>query len=374
MKKKTIKLGCTLALAFGLVAFTGCGNNKSTSAEDMTKKYSSMCNLANYMGVEYEEVKTEITDELIQFNVDTLLSSKASTGVKATGKAEDGDVVNIDFNGSINGEEFAGGKGTNYDLTLGSGRMIPGFEDQIVGHEVGEEFDINVTFPEEYPNNPDLQNVEAVFKIKINSVSTRIMPEYTDAFVAENTTYSTIKDYEESIKENYEKNDKLRNKATLISKIVEESEVTEYPEKEVEKLIAENVKSVEDSAASYGYDLESYIQGVYGMESEDSFREYVAESVKNFLAEKIVVCAIADKEKITVNEDEILVFKKDLMKTYGYDDEAKFDEIMSEEDLIYYALSEKVTDFLLENAKPIATPQDASGDSSEETSEDSSEE
>lgn len=373
MKKKTIKLGCTLAVAFGLIAFSGCGSKNSISADEMAKKYSSMCTLPEYMGIEYEAVKTDITDELIQFNVDTLLSSKASTGVKASGKAEDGDVVNIDFDGSIDGEAFTGGHGAGYDLTLGSGRMIPGFEEQIVGHEVGEEFDINVTFPEEYPNDPSLQNVEAVFRIKINSVSTKIMPEYNDAFVAENTTYSTTKEYEDSIIENYEKNDKLRNKATLVGKIVEGAEILSYPEKEVEELIAENVKSVEDSASSYGYDLESYVQGVYGMDSEESFREYVSESVKEFLTEKIVVCSIAYKENITVSKDELLVFKKQLMETYGYDNEAKFDEAMPEGDLMYYALSEKVTDYLLENAKPVYETEDAAEDTSEDASEDTAE-
>lgn len=361
MKKKTIKLGCTLALALGLVAFSGCGKNKTMSADDMAKKYSSMCNLPEYIGVEYEEVKTEINDELIQFNVDTLLSSKASTGIKATGLAAEGDVANIDFTGYVDGEAFAGGSGTGYDLTLGSGRMIPGFEDQIIGHKVGEEFDINVTFPEEYPNDPSMANVDAVFKIKINSVSTKIMPEYNDAFVAENTTYSTTKEYEDSIRENYEKNDKLRNKSAVVTQVVDGAEILSYPEQEVQQLIDENVKSVEESAASYGYDLASYVQGVYGMESEDSFREFIAESVKDFLKEKIVICAIADKENITVSKEEIADIKKELMATYGYDNEAKFDEVMSADDLTYYALSEKVTDFLLENAKPVvATNTDAS--------------
>ena len=119
--------------------------------------------------------------------------------------------------------------------------------------------------------------------------------------------------------------------------------------------------------------MESYVQGVYGMDSEESFREYVSESVKEFLAEKIVVCSIAYKENITVSKDELLVFKKQLMETYGYDNEAKFDEAMPEGDLMYYALSEKVTDYLLENAKPVYETEDAAEDTSEDTAEDTSE-
>lgn len=367
MKKSLKKLGLVLTIATSLV-FTGCGKKDVKEIEkSMVDKYASLCTLGEYKSLTYVDYETEMIDTHVQKQIDALLEENATTTEVKSGVAENGDVVNIDYLGKVDGVAFEGGTDQGCELILGSGRMIPGFEEQIVGHSVGETFDIYVTFPEEY-GAPNLAGVDAVFTITINSKIKKDYPEYTDALVFEKRGYNTIAEYEAAMleegtaltQEEATKNElDYYKKMEVMTKAVEGANIKDYPQKDMEKLVDDIMARETDTAKSAGYELADYVVGYYGMTIQE-FEEYVANLVEDHIREKIVVCAIAKAENITVTEEEITAYKKEVMADMGITDEKEFDKQYKEEDLVYYKLNDKVAEFLVENASPVqATPTDA---------------
>ncbi len=365
MKKNVKKLGLVFTLVASLALTTGCSKKEEKMVDNMVDKYAKCCTLGEYKGVEYQETKTVITADDVQYQVNGLLDAYATSTEVTSGTAEEGDTVNIDFVGKIDGVEFEGGStgGAGSELTLGSGRMIAGFEEQIIGHEVGETFDINVTFPEDY-GEPSLAGQDAVFTITINCKYEKEYPEYNDAFVAANTEYDTVAAYEDyllkAMTEEAAQTDSDYNKAAVVTAVVDASTVNEYPQEEMQKLIDSSVAQVESEASSYNYDLGDFLKTFYGFETVEDFEKEISNSVREYMTEKIVICAIAKAENITVSAEEVAEYKKTMMDTLAITDEEAFDEHYSEEDVAYYALAEKVVDFLVENATPVqATTEEA---------------
>ena len=368
MNRKMKKFGCGLALTASLVMLGGCGRVKP---EEIIDKYAGMCELGEYKNIEYVETKTEITDSMIDNRVQEFLSGYAVSETLTSGTAEMGDQVNIDYVGYIDDEPFENGSGTGFSLTLGSGTMIDGFEEQIAGHDIGETFDIKTSFPDEYPSNPDLAGMPAVFEITLNSITRTTLPDYTDAFVASNTDAASIADYEQSIREElettYAATDERYNKSAVMQVVLENATITEYPEQEMQEVFDRTIEDVQAEADQYGYDLATYVSARYGY-AEDNFRAYVSSLVEDFMREKIVVCAVAKAEGITVTKDEIKAYKAEMMTNSNITDEDEFDKYYSEEDITYYTIADKVVDFLLENAVPtVATDTDATEAETEDT-------
>ncbi len=360
--KKMRKISGVLALTLGLALLSGCGKDSSQKKQDkMIEKYSSYCTLGEYKGIEYNHVSTEVTDEMIQQQVDYLIQNYTTTEYVTTGTAKMGDTVNIDFVGSIDGKEFQGGNtnGAGHEITLGSGTLIDDFEEQIAGHKPGDKFTVNVTFPDNYAATPEYAGKDAKFEVTLNGIQQTVVPEYTDEFIASNTDASSVAEYEQNLRdkmvESYGKNDTATNKKTLITNIINNSTINEYPTKDMEDLINSTIEKVKKNAESYSTDLATYVSVYYGFASEQDFRDYISQMVEDYMKEKIVVCAIAKQEKIKATSDEIKAKKQELMDNYGITDEDKFKELYSEDDLIFYTLEDKVTDFLLENATPAST-------------------
>lgn len=365
MKKNLKKLGLVFTIAASLVLTTGCGKKGEKLVDEMVNKYSGYCTLGEYKGIEYQESKTVITEDDVQYQVNMLLDAYATNTEVTTGVANEGDTVNIDFVGTVDGVAFDGGstEGQGSELTLGSGTMIEGFEEQIIGHSVGETFDIYVTFPEDY-HSADLAGVDAVFSITINSKIEKVYPEYNDAFVAANTDYQTVAAYEEyvlnALTENAATTDDSYNKTAIVTAVINAATINEYPQKDMQKLIDDTVAQVESEAISYGYELDDFVVTFYGMESADAFKQEVSDMVKDYFTERIVLCSIAKAENITVTDKEIAEYKKTMMDSLGITDEEVFAETYSDEDVAYYTLSEKVVNFLVDNATPVqATATDA---------------
>ena len=365
MKKQFRTLGYVLSLALGMSMLTGCGKKvDGVDQESMIDKYAAYCDLPEYKGLEYEETKSTVTDADVKTKIDSLLQQYATKTQVKEGTVKEGDNVNIDFVGSIDGVEFDGGNsnGAGYDLTLGSGSMIPGFEDGIMGHKVGETFNIKATFPENY-GKENLNGKEADFKVTINYMTDTQLPEYNDAFVASYTDATTVLEYEDSVRkdlvEQYEKSDKSANESAVMQVLVEKTTYNEYPQKEMQDLIDQSIAQQEKAASQYGYSLGDYVTARYGFRSEDDFREYVQGLAEDYMKEKIAVCAVAKDAGITVTKEEVDDYKKTVMDYYGYDS-STLEENYSSEDLVYYALAQKVVDYLLENGKGVeATATDA---------------
>ena len=376
MKKQFRALGYVLSLALGMTMLTGCGKKvEGVDQQSMIDKYAAYCDLPDYKGLEYKETKSTVTDADVKNKIDSLLQQYATKTQVKEGTVAEGDNVNIDFVGSIDGVEFEGGNsnGAGYDLTLGSGSMIPGFEDGIVGHKVGETFNIKATFPENYGKD-ELNGKEADFKITINYLTQTELPEYNDAFVASYTDATSILEYEDSVRkdlvEQYEQSDKSQNESAIMQVLVEKTTYNEYPQQEMQDLIDKSIAQQEQAASSYGYSLGDYVTARYGFSDEDSFRQYIQGLAEDYIKEKIAVCAVAKDAGITVTKEEVDNYKKKIMDYYSYEDESKLEENYSSEDIVYYALAEKVVDFLLENGKGVeATATDAT---TEATSSDAS--
>ena len=381
MKKQFRALGYVLSLALGMTMLTGCGKKvEGVDQQGMIDKYAAYCDLPDYKGLEYKETKSTVTDADVKNKIDSLLQQYATKTQVKEGTVADGDNVNIDFVGSIDGVEFEGGNsdGAGYDLTLGSGSMIPGFEDGIVGHKVGETFNIKATFPENYGKD-ELNGKEADFKITINYLTQTALPEYNDAFVASYTDATSVLEYEDSVRkdlvEQYEQSDKSQNESAIMQVLVEKTTYNEYPQQEMQDLIDKSIAQQEQAASSYGYSLGDYVTARYGFSDEDSFRQYIQGLAEDYIKEKIAVCAVAKDAGITVTKEEVDNYKKKIMDYYSYEDESKLEENYSSEDIVYYALAEKVVDFLLENGKGVeatatdatteATPSDASASDGE---------
>lgn len=366
MKKQFRALGYVLSLALGMTMLTGCGKKvDGVDQQGMIDKYAAYCDLPDYKGLEYTETKSTVTDADVRNKIDSLLQQYATKTQVKEGTVADGDNVNIDFVGSIDGVEFEGGNsnGAGYDLTLGSGSMIPGFEDGIVGHKVGETFNIKAIFPENYGKD-ELNGKEADFKITINYLTQTELPEYNDAFVASYTDATSILEYEDSVRkdlvEQYEQSDKSQNESAIMQVLVEKTTYNEYPQQEMQDLIDKSIAQQEQAASSYGYSLGDYVTARYGFSDEDSFRQYIQGLAEDYIKEKIAVCAVAKDTGITVTKEEVDNYKKKIMDYYSYEDESKLEENYSSEDIVYYALAEKVVDFLLENGKGVeATATDA---------------
>ena len=364
---KVRKISAMLVGAMILSVLAGCGKSEDTAIKEMQGRYSQYVTLGQYKGVEYTPQNTEVTDDDIQSAIDNLISQNTIPNNVYDKTATMGDAVNIDYVGSIDGEEFEGGntQGAGTEITLGSSGYIDNFDEQIAGHTPGDSFDVNVTFPDDY-QNADLAGKAAVFATTLNFiVGEPTVPEYDDVLVASATDYKTTSEFESAkrteLEEQNEKSDLESNKATLMKKVMDASNVSEYPEQEITERMQSIIDNVTESAESNGIDLATYLS-YYGYD-EEGFKTQIKQSVEDYIREKMVVVTIAEAEKIEVTEEEVEAKKQELLdqtglqdiealkKTYGYDDE----------DFSYEIIYDKVRDFVYNNAVQVeATATDAS--------------
>jgi len=268
--------------------------------------------------------------------------------------AEEGDTVNINYVGLLNGEAFEGGTDDSeegFDLELGSNRFIAGFEEGLIGAVAGEKRDLNLTFPENY-TTPDLAGKAVVFQVTVNTVKEKHVPEFTDEFIAEKVPeYPTVEKYTEALRENM-------NQTAYYTQITEQlmasSEVKKYNEAEVllrkEKLIAEYTGYVEYYASYYGMDSETVLKYILGFESMDALEEEMGEYAYEVEKNAMIIAEIAKLEGIKVSDEDYNSGVAELAEYYGYSDVAEFEAVNGKEDIEESILSELVMEFLVENA------------------------
>lgn len=348
MKKQ--RVGAIVLAGMMVLSMTGCGNSKA-------KAYSKYVTLGDYKGIEYTKTVAEVTEDDIQSKLDSFVDGLAETNEVTDRAVEDGDIVNIDYVGTMDGEEFEGGSGTGYDLTIGSKSFIDGFETGLIGHNVGDEVSLDLQFPDPYPNNTDLAGKDVNFKVTINKISVKTTPELTDQLVKDNTDYDTIDAYKESIKEDLEKtnetNAEKQAKSDIFDKVVSNCKISGYDEDEVKDLVDEEFKSFKstaDSYQSYGYSYEDVLS-MNGYDSEESLKKGITEYVKKYLDQKMVLYCIAAKEGIKVTSDETDKKVQEYMDTYNVKTKEEVYNYFGDDYFEVLVLSEKVMDYLKENAK-----------------------
>ncbi len=259
------------------------------------------------------------------------------------------DIAVIDFEGFVDGVAFDGGKAEMYELAIGSGSFIPGFEDQIIGHKVGEEFDVNVTFPAEYQE--ELASKDAVFKIKLHEIKVKELPALDDEFAKDVSEFDTLDELKKSVKAQLEEAKKADadNKVTndLLEEVVKGMDV-DIPAVMIEAEIDNIVDNFSYRLQSQGLDLNTYLSYT-GMEM-DKFREGYKENAEAQVKLSLAVEAIVKAEGIEATEDEVNAEYENLAKTYNMDVEAVKKAIPSES-LAADIKSKKAIDFVKENAK-----------------------
>ncbi|WP_337805642.1 trigger factor [Ruminococcus bicirculans (ex Wegman et al. 2014)] len=273
----------------------------------------------DYKGIEVEKVVNPVTDEDIKKQLDALREKNVSFETVDDRGAENGDDVVIDFEGFKDDVAFEGGKAEDFTLSLGSGQFIPGFEDQIVGHNAGEDFDINVTFPDEYQVK-ELAGAPAVFKIKLKSISKKVMPELDDDMVKDSTEFDTVDEYKADVKKKLEEaNEKHADsevEAKIFDKVIENM-TAEIPQVMFDNRVNEMISELEQRLAPQGISLDLYMQ--YTGQTIDTVKKAYAEQAEKQVKLRLALEKIAKLENIEVTEDELKAEFDKLAEAYKLD-------------------------------------------------------
>ena len=266
------------------------------------------------------------------------------------GKAEKGDVAKFDFEGFVDGVAFEGGKAENYTLELGSGQFIPGFEDQMIGHEAGDEFDVNVTFPEEY-HAKELAGKPAVFKIKLHEVTTKELPALDDEFAKDVSEYDTLDELKASIRkgmeEQAEKEAELEVENALVDQVIETMQ-GDIPQVMFDNRLDEMVNDYRFRLEQQGLKLEMYLQ--YLGQTVEEFREGFKEQAEKQVKIRLALEAIAAQEKIEATEEEFEAEINRIAEMYKMEAD-KVKSLVNETEVKKDLAVNKVIDFIKENAK-----------------------
>lgn len=273
----------------------------------------------DYVGIEVTKKSTEVTDELVNEEIEKVRERNSRMITIEDRPAQDGDVAVIDFEGFTDGVAFEGGKAENYNLKLGSGNFIPGFEEQIVGHSTGEEFSINVKFPEEYQSE-ELKGKDAEFKIVLHEIKAKELPEVDDEFVKDVSEKETLEEYKEELKETVSK--RLAEEADkdvddqIANKLMELLE-GEIPEAMYDNQATEMVREFEMRVRSQGIDMQTYMQYM-GTDIEGLKAMYKSDAEKRVKL-RLALETVARKENIEVSEADLEEEYNKIAESYKMD-------------------------------------------------------
>lgn len=305
--------------------------------------------IEGYRGIEVTKKSVEVTDDDVDAELARVQDRNSRMVTVEDRAAENGDTVEIDFEGFVDGEAFEGGKAENFNLELGSGQFIPGFEDQIVGHNTGDEFDVNVTFPEDY-HVAELKAKPAVFKIKLHEIKAKELPEIDDDFIKDISEFDTVADYRADVKSKLETSrekqaaDDVDNQ--IINALIEKLQ-GEIPEAMYQNRITQDIREFDYRLHSQGLDLRTYIQytGMNEAALRASFKPQAERQVKLRLAlEKI-----AELDGIVPTEEEIEAEYSKLAEAYKMEVE-QVKNIIPTEDLSKDIAVEKAMGIVRDNA------------------------
>ena len=336
-----------------------------TTAELMAGIDVEKCvTLGDYKGVTVEKTIQSVTDEDVQNEIDNAL---ANYPVEVDQAAKEGDTVNIDYVGKIDGEEFDGGSDQGADLKLGSGKFIDGFEDGLIGARKGETRTLNLTFPEDYTQ--DLAGKAVEFTVTVNAVK-EPLSEPTDQWVADNIEgYGNIADYKAGIRSEQEESNEqtAENQVRYAAwtQVIDNCTINEYPETlvEVGKKLYE--QQVETYAKYAGMELDAYIESS-GLTQEE-YQSNMEEYGKNVAAQALVCQAICDKEGFAIGDDDYQKALQDMLTEYGCTEDELI-QTYGQDNVEQSIMLNRVSNLILENANVTEVQADSSADSSSDDS------
>ena len=278
----------------------------------------------NFASLTFKRSEIEPTEEEVQSEIDSLLSDHATEKQVTDRAAADGDTVNIDYAGSVDGVAFSGGTYSGYSLTLGSGTFVDGFEDQIVGHTPGETFDVTVTFPEGYSDSTDsegntvvLSGKKAVFSVTLNYISEKVLPELTDAWVAENYGESDDVHTVEELKALYQKmlyNTNLQN--AIMDDLLANSTFKELPSEITSYYIRMFLNYYNQYATAYGMDLNAFAQ-TQGYTDADAMLAASDAYFEHLAKQDLIFQAVAETKSLAPTQEELDDAESTYADTYG---------------------------------------------------------
>ncbi len=317
--------------------------------------------LGKYKGVEVEKVNLDVTEDEITEAIDQERNRNARTIEVTDRKVQADDIVTLDFEGFVDGVAFEGGKGTDYPLTIGSGSFIPGFEDQLIGFEIGKEGDVNVKFPEDYQSE-DLAGKDATFKCTVKAIKAKELPELNDEFASDVSEFETVAEYKDDVKkkiaERKENEAKAQREDQAVKAVIDDAEM-ELPEKMVETQQRQIVNDFAQRLQYQGMNMQQYMQ--YTGNTVEQLMEQVKPQAIERIQSRLVLEAVAAAEKIEATEEDIQEELQRMADQYKMEIE-KIKEIMGDRELKTLKddlAVQKAAKFLVDNAKEVAAKKTA---------------
>ena len=372
MKKKlTVLLAVTMTAGLML---TGCSGKKSSSkgettveksaetttasAEDSVVLNTKVDKLADYKGLKVEKSKATVSDSDVKTQLEYLKTQYATSKKKTSGKVKDGDVANIDYEGKIDGKTFDGGSATGYDLTIGSGSFIDGFEKGLIGKEIGKTVTLNLKFPSDYTDSTGKKSEYAgkkvVFTVKINSATETTKATINDKLiqdkVSEYTGAKTVEEYKKWLK-SYIRSSKIFD--AVWSDYLDKCDIKNYDDSDLKKA-KETVQSQFESQlkSTYGYTLDQYKEAM--SLSDSDWEEQLNNAAKSSVKSQAVLMAIAEKEGFTVSEADYQKRAGALAKIFNVKDVSAVEStIGGKSQTILYLYSQDVANVIADNAKVV---------------------
>ncbi len=353
---KVLSIALTAAL---IVSMSGCGDSKDEGSSDEELNFSAglteegllseinpkdyVVDLAEYKNIEIPESELAVTDEELQQEIDSVLSNYPDTAQVKDRAVADGDTVNIDYVGSIDGVEFANGstQGNGTDVTIGQTQYIDDFLEQLIGHMPGETFDVNVTFPEDYGDEA-VNGKDAVFKTTINYISESKTPELTDEFVISNLQesygYTSVEDMKAKLKEDLSESKKTQY---IWEYVLENSTFKELPNDLVQEQIDLRLKVLESQMKYSGFTMEQYLEA-NNFEDEDALIESFRQPCEELIKEYIAFQVIFEDENLEISED-------DMKEFFNTDDLSSYTDYYGAGYMNRLVMDNSVMDYLLGN-------------------------
>lgn len=402
---KKIMMAVT-AVSLSALMLAGCGKNAGTqestasaesaaeessaAAETETQKeypqeaYMDNLNVSDYvepgdyLGIEVSVEAPYVEDAQVDSYIENVRNNNKIKNEVTNRAVKDGDVTDISYVGKKDGVAFDGGTADNYELTIGSGNFIDGFEDGVIGMKTGETKDLNLTFPETY-QNADLAGAEVVFTVTLNKIYEEELPELNDEFVTGLGVedVATVEEYRQYVYDNLFKTAQAQHDMEVESAVLKvvrgNAKIKSIPEAMTERYYDRLVSNLTYQASMYGFDLATFMQYGYGMTTEQ-YEEEMKVSAQEAAEQVMVLQAIAEKEGMTISDEDMEADIEAKAGNYGYESADAYKEALGSEIKGYreYMMTEKVTAYLVENAKvhntePAEKTENGTGETAAET-------